>query len=374
MMDEPNAGNHRRQHGDPGAESALQPELDALAARLSADGAFWRDRLPDPARTVERIRAIPHRSPGELPEVTSASEGGELVFDNTDNAPERRPLASSRQPQSRSFFQRMSGIVAAAVVLALVGGMAFAFYAIRHSNSTTGSGSPTATTAPAAMQVTSVTMSVSPASIAGMFCGTNVTVRYTALFHVTPNSGGGTIKFSYTVNNGRGETPASVTIAPGETSKTYTFTWSGALPADHTYPGPGGVAVSSPNQLVSQLVMPTGQCTPLTPPVCGSNFSSPISQNYQTTLTTDFGTVPLPPYSRTVPNDASGGQRGYDICSAGTAASVSAFMRQNLPAYGWTFVSGSGGTETWRSSKGEITWSVSDPLNWNIGWRVPFGA
>ena len=50
---------------------------------------------------------------------------------------------------------------------------------------------------------------------------------------------------------------------PGETTKSYTFTWRGALPVDHTYPEPGGVQVTSPNQLTSPLVAPTGQCTSL---------------------------------------------------------------------------------------------------------------
>jgi hypothetical protein len=369
MMDEPYSGNHQRQHEDPEPDPSLQSDLDTLASRLSADGATWRRRLPDTARIVERIGAIPYESPA----AALASEGVSPMSNDTNDSFERRPLAPPRHSRAGSLAQRLSGVVAVAVVLALVGGMAFAFYAVRHSNGGTGATSPTATLASGAMRVSSVSMSVTPASIAGATCGTKVTVTYTALFHLTSNSAGGTIKFNYTVNNGRGETPASITVAPGESSKSYTFTWSGALPADHTYPGPGGVAVSSPNQLTSALVAPTGQCAPLTPPVCGSNFSSPISQSYQNTLTTDFGVVPLPPLSRTVPNNASGGQRGYDICSAGSAASVASFMQQNLPAYGWTFVSGNGGTQTWRNSKGVITWSVSNPLDWNIGWRVPLG-
>ena len=107
----------------------------------------------------------------------------------------------------------------------------------------------------------------------------------------------------------------------------------------------------------------------VTPPACGANFNG--DQSYQNTLTTAYGTVPLPPISRTVPNDASGGVRGYDICSAGTAATITAFLQQNLPAYGWTLVSSSGGIQSWKSSKGTINWSVSDPLEWNINWRIP---
>lgn len=120
---------------------------------------------------------------------------------------------------------------------------------------------PTGTCSAAAFKVTSVSMAVSPTSIAGMKCGTNVTVTYTATFHVAPDSNGGTVQFQYTVNNGRGSTPASLVFAPGETTRTFSFTWSGALPLDHTYPGQGGVQVTSPNSLTSALLGPTGQCS-----------------------------------------------------------------------------------------------------------------
>src|SRR3989440_12997091 len=104
-------------------------------------------------------------------------------------------------------------------------------------------------------------MTVTPGSIESLSCGKTLTVTYTALFHVAANSAGGTVQFNYTVNNGRGQTPASITFSPGQTIRTYTFTWSGTLPADHTYPGPGGIQVTSPNQLTSSLVAPTGLCS-----------------------------------------------------------------------------------------------------------------
>jgi len=243
--------------------------------------------------------------------------------------------------------------------------------------STTSSGGaatpPAATGTLVALQVTSVTMAVSPISIADLACGTTLTATYTATLDVTPNSSGGTVQFNYTVDNGRGQTPASITFGPGETSKTYAFTWSGALPADHTAPGLGGIQVTSPNQLTSPLIAPTGPCAqgPVAAPTCGANFNgSMASPSYQSILPTTFGAVPLPPLSRIVPDDAAGSM-GYDICSAGTAASVTAFLQQNLAAYGWTFVSSSGGIQTWKSSSGTINWSVPDPLEWNINWRVP---
>ena len=110
-------------------------------------------------------------------------------------------------------------------------------------------------------QVTAVSMTVNPTSSAGMTCGTTLTVTYTATFHLAPNGPGGTIHFDYTVNNGRGSQPTSLTVAPGQTTASYVFKWSGALPADHTYPEPGGVVVQSPTAITSSLVGPSGTCS-----------------------------------------------------------------------------------------------------------------
>jgi len=299
------------------------------------------------------------------------------MFTNTDPTPVPRGPVTAPHARPSALVQGLRNVAAVAAVLALIGTMALVFYAIRSPRGGPPAAQSTATSSsgPSALQVTSVTMAVTPDSIAGMACGTIVSVTYTATIHVAPNSGGGTVQFTFTINNGRAASPASITFAPGETTKTYAFSWSGPLPADHTYPEQGGIQVTSPNQLTSPLVGPTGQCTSAAAaaPACGSNFAGAASQSYQATLTTAYGTVPLPPQSRTVPNDAAGGQRGYDLCSAGTAGSVAAFMEQSLPAYGWTRVSASGGIETWRTSQGSINWSVADPLDWNINWRVPLG-
>jgi hypothetical protein len=112
-----------------------------------------------------------------------------------------------------------------------------------------------------AFQVTSVEIAVSPTSVVGKACGTQITVTYTATFHIAPGSPGGTIQFQYTVNNGRSSTAASITVVPGQTTATYHFTWSGALPPDHTYPAAGGVMVTIPDQIISPLVAPTGSCS-----------------------------------------------------------------------------------------------------------------
>jgi hypothetical protein len=120
---------------------------------------------------------------------------------------------------------------------------------------------PSGTCTTASFSVTSIDMSVNPTSIAGKACGTAIVVTYTATFHIVANSPGGTIQFTYTVNNGRSSPGASVSVAPGQTTATYAFTWSGNLPPDHTYPGLGGVITSSPNVVHSTLVQPMGMCS-----------------------------------------------------------------------------------------------------------------
>jgi hypothetical protein len=120
---------------------------------------------------------------------------------------------------------------------------------------------PAGTCTTAAFDVTNINMTVNPTSIAGKTCGTAIIVTYTATFHIAANSPGGTIQFTYTVNNGRSSPGASVTVSPGQTTATYSFTWSGNLPPDHTYPGLGGVITSSPNVVHSPLVQPTGMCS-----------------------------------------------------------------------------------------------------------------
>lgn len=136
------------------------------------------------------------------------------------------------------------------------------------SNVGSGSGSPPAGTAtstssptPVPFKVTSVDLAVNPTSIAGKVCGSSASFTYTAIFHVPAGTAGGMIQFIYTVNNGRSSPSANVNVGPGETTATYTFTWSGNLPADHTYPGLGGVITSSPNAVNSPLVKLVGLCS-----------------------------------------------------------------------------------------------------------------
>ena len=49
MINEPNSHNHHQQHEELETDTFLPLELEALAARLAADGAVWQSRLPDAA-------------------------------------------------------------------------------------------------------------------------------------------------------------------------------------------------------------------------------------------------------------------------------------------------------------------------------------
>lgn len=116
------------------------------------------------------------------------------------------------------------------------------------------------TTAQASFHVNSVQLFMSPTTLATWRCGASIQVVYHALFTVSSGPSGGTMRFSWTLNNGRGQTNAQLTIIPGQTRSDYTFTWQGALPADHTQPGVAIVLVTAPNRVESRGVYPTAGC------------------------------------------------------------------------------------------------------------------
>ncbi|MDQ2902340.1 MAG: hypothetical protein M3Y81_02145 [Chloroflexota bacterium] len=113
----------------------------------------------------------------------------------------------------------------------------------------------------AAFHITSIGLSVSPSSIAGRACNTSITLTYTTTFHIVANSPGGTIHFMWTTNNGRSSTNASVLVGPGVTLRTYTWTVTGTLYPDHTFPGNGIVLSTSPNGMTSPGSAPSGSCS-----------------------------------------------------------------------------------------------------------------
>ncbi len=116
------------------------------------------------------------------------------------------------------------------------------------------------TTNAAPFRVTSIDMSVTPTTTSIWKCGSFIQVVYNAVFHVVSGPKGGTMEFSFTVNNGRAQTFEKLTILPGQRQSNFVFTAQGSLPSDHTFPALGGVFVTSPNHLLSQEVKPAGRC------------------------------------------------------------------------------------------------------------------
>jgi hypothetical protein len=107
---------------------------------------------------------------------------------------------------------------------------------------------------------------------------------------------------------------------------------------------------------------------PPPPPSCNTNFSHSSLQGVQTSV----DGVSLPPVTYVVPDNAPN-LRGYDLCSSGTAASITAFLTSALPATGWTNVTSDArcfyADQCWTKGAAAISWRVDDPTNWNIAYR-----
>jgi len=80
-----------------------------------------------------------------------------------------------------------------------------------------------------------------------------------------------------------------------------------------------------------------------------------------------YANIPMPPVSRIRPDDASGGVRGYDVCSPGTVASITVFMSTHLTGLGWT----SAGNGLWKKNGYSLQMNLRSPTDWNIWWRDP---
>ncbi|HLY30152.1 MAG TPA: hypothetical protein VKQ36_03935 [Ktedonobacterales bacterium] len=254
----------------------LPTELRSLDRQLTQDGARWSARLPSTERLAQRLAAQLKEQDGaansrssqapasaSLASKTSRASGSPLPRASTSDSPgEIFMRQQPRQPRLLNRFLAGAALVALVALFA-----AFAIYVtVFHGfgvgahtgNPTTGSNQGTSSSTP--FKVKSVDLSVTPSSIAGDACGSSVTFTYTVTFHIPSGTAGGTIHFQYTLNNGRSSTPASVTVSPGQTTKQYTFTSSGTLPFDHTYPSVAEVMVTSPSSVTSSQVKPTGTC------------------------------------------------------------------------------------------------------------------
>src|SRR5712691_13256846 len=80
------------------------------------------------------------------------------------------------------------------------------------------------TTNAAPFRVTSIDMSITPTTVSIWKCGSFIQVAYNAVFHVDSGPKGGTVVFSYTVNNWPSQPFGQLTILPGHHLSNFVFT------------------------------------------------------------------------------------------------------------------------------------------------------
>lgn len=207
------------------------------------------------------------------------------------------------------------------------------------------------------------------------------------------NSGGGAGQFTISVYNSCApNTDANLTMSTGKGPKPFTtillfegWASSKTFPADGQFQsncasqcfvsgdGTQYLALASVTPVVNGLV--TFQLTAATPPTAPTCDPSHFGN---TTYVTSFQgpnntTIYLPPLTR-ISTDMGGGYAGGVItsyCSAGTGASVNAFLQAALPKGGWQ----STGPSSWKTTNGQLTWTmditVNNPEIWTINQHVP---
>jgi hypothetical protein len=100
-------------------------------------------------------------------------------------------------------------------------------------------------------------------------------------------------------------------------------------------------------------------------PTCNANFDNSPLKGVQTAVED----VSLPPITYAVPDNAAN-LRGYDLCSSGTVASITAFLNSALGTTGWNKVTSNTrcfyDDQCWTRDLAVISWHVDDPTNWHI--------
>lgn len=119
--------------------------------------------------------------------------------------------------------------------------------------------SPSATPAP--MQVTGLSVTVNPSSFSHLTCGVTTDLVYAAAIFVNTGSSGGPVTFTWNANGTT--TPGSVTFAPGDTSKTVTYTLNNVPIQYSSTANPSATLTVNSNghTITSAPIKPSGACT-----------------------------------------------------------------------------------------------------------------
>ena len=112
---------------------------------------------------------------------------------------------------------------------------------------------------PGPFQVVSIAISVSPATVTGITCGSTINVVYTATITIAPDSNAGTVQLIW--NLAHIHVLASASFAPTQTVRTITYTDTGKIGKANGFPRPGSITSTSPNTVSSATVQSAGICS-----------------------------------------------------------------------------------------------------------------
>lgn len=111
---------------------------------------------------------------------------------------------------------------------------------------------------PGPFQVVNITMSINPASVSGVACGSTINITYIATVIIAADSNAGTVTVVW---NAVFEHPvSSITFAPTQTVGTITLTLPEKAAHYAGFPRPVSIASTSPNVFSAGPVLPSGQC------------------------------------------------------------------------------------------------------------------
>jgi hypothetical protein len=377
---------------------ALTPEEETSLREHLADCAWCQNQLAAYMVVEEAVRrqyaTLPSPQPLTLEEIMRATQSGR----QSDMRPASASRATSQplprradppETRGRGGDQRRPkpwatlGAVAAAMLLVVLAAALFAGLRLQ-----TPGGAPatsvTATSVPAASCATELQGATPATAVPGF---TNVTFPAGAVMTTVKSSLGGPSQFTVLETDVCYSGAADDLTGPVSDHHSVIANLLGAgWRVSSSFPYQGALLQPCPNQcyqtantryLALEQITDHGASVftyhlrlvaPPPPPTCNANFTNSPIQGVQTAVEG----APLPPVTYVVPDNAAG-LRGYDLCSSGDVASITAFLTSALPDTGWTKVASNARCfytdQCWTKGSAAISWHVNDPTDWLIAYH-----
>jgi hypothetical protein len=354
----------------------LTPEEEASLREHLMDCAWCRNQLAAYATVEDALRqryaSAPSAQPLTLEDIMRASQSDPRPVETSHQA-SRQPLRttdlpersrSSRDPVRRREPHRPNpwatlGALAAVTLLVV---LAAALFANLRSQTPGGASASCATALSGA----------TPAGVIPGFDG--VTFPAGAVMTSVKSSFGGPGQFTVLETDACFSGPRSAIPTLSGWSDSPSFPYQGAL----LQPCTGQCyQVENSRYVALEQIADHGNsiityhlrlAAPPPPPTCNANFANSPLKGVQTSV----DGVSLPPVTYVVPDNAAN-LRGYDLCSSGTAASITAFLTSALPATSWIKVASDArcfyADQCWTKGAAAISWRVDDSTNWNIAYH-----